>query len=259
MEARNGGPQRPDGAGEVGLVAAVVIGAAAVGWPVLASAPQPARATRTAMTIGIRYIILDIVVGPAKGVKLMAMPTLGYALLAVLARRPGTAYELARRARVPLGYFWTAQYGQVHGQLRLLAEAGLLSVTAEPGPGPHDRNVYAVTDRGRAVLADWVGQPPQREPSRDELMLKAYAIWLADPLAARDLLRGQAAQHRRRLAEYEAIEAEFAMTYPDGRIPLDSPDFGSTATLRYGLGYERHRAEWCDWLAGQLVNGSPAT
>jgi hypothetical protein len=31
-------------------------------------------------------------------------------------------------------------------------------------------------------------------------------------------------------------------------------DFGSLATLRYGIGYRRHRAEWCEWLAAALLS-----
>ena len=169
------------------------------------------------------------------------LSTLGYALLALVAKRPSSGYELAQRARRPLGYFWTATYGQIHPQLRDLAAAGLLSVEAVPGPGPHDKRVYSITEAGRCVLAAWVTKPLARETERDELLLKAYAIWVADPVAARRFALDQAELHRQRLAEYEAIDI------PD--VPTDHPDFGSLATLRYGIGYQRHRVEWCEWLA----------
>jgi DNA-binding PadR family transcriptional regulator len=170
--------------------------------------------------------------------------TLGYALLALVAKRPSSGYDLARRAHRPLGYFWTATYSQIHPQLRDLAAAGLLSVEAVPGPGPHDKRVYSITEAGRSALAAWVIQPPAREAERDELLLKAYALWIADPVAARRFALEQAEAHRQRLAEYEAIEI------PD--VPSNHPDFGSVATLRYGLGYQRHRAEWCEWLAASF-------
>jgi virulence activator alpha len=56
----------------------------------------------------------------------------------------------------------------------------------------------------------------------------------------------QAEVHRQRLAEYDEILAGV------GPAPVDSPDFGSVATLRCGIGYERHRLQWCEWLAEQL-------
>ena len=183
------------------------------------------------------------------------MSTLGYALLALLAKRPSSGYDLAQRTHRPLGYFWTATYGQIHPQLRELAAAGLLSVAAVRGPGPHDKRVYSITDAGRSTLAAWVTQPPAREVERDELLLKVFAIWIADPADARRFALEQAEVHRQRLAEYEAIEL--------AAVPYNHPDFGSVATLRYGIGYQRHRVEWCEWLAaafappGRHFAGSP--
>ena len=181
----------------------------------------------------------------------MAIPTLGYALLALLAKRSNTAYELTARARRPLGYFWTASYGQIHPQLRELTAAGLLTEESAAGPGPHDKRVYTITTAGRDALAAWVVEPPRQEPSRDELLLKAYAIRTADPQGARELVLAQAATHRQRLAEYTAIRKRLGPEAAD----IDHPDFGSLATVRYGIGYERHRAQWCEWLAGQLAAG----
>jgi DNA-binding PadR family transcriptional regulator len=177
----------------------------------------------------------------------------GYALLALLAKKPNTAYELSQRVRRPLGYFWTAPYGQIHPQLRDLAEAGLLSVESQPGPGPHDKRVYSITPAGRAELAAWVLRPPAPEPSRDEMLLKAYAIWVADPVGARAAVLAQAEQHREKLAEYEAIQHEFDQTYPGGGPAPDHQEFGGAATLRYGIAYQRLRLEWCEWLADQLA------
>jgi DNA-binding PadR family transcriptional regulator len=178
--------------------------------------------------------------------------TLGFALLALLAKGPKTAYELARRANRPLGYFWSARYGQIHPQLRLLAEAGLLEVEAAPGPGPHDKRIFSVTEAGMGALGEWVCQPPRAEPTRDEMLLKAYAVWTARPAAARGLLLAQAELHRARLAEYEVIQERVLGSHPDGQVPHRDPDFGSLATLRYGIGYERNRLDWCEWLAAQL-------
>jgi DNA-binding PadR family transcriptional regulator len=182
----------------------------------------------------------------------VATSALGFALLALLAKAPNTAYELSRRARRPLGYFWTAQYGQIHPQLRVLCEAGLLSVTSAPGPGPHDKRVYSITDAGLRALASWVAQPPRMEPGRDDMLLKAYAIWTANRADATALMRAQAEEHRKRLAEYEAIHEQLRRAHPGGGPAADHPDFGSIATLRYGIGYERNRLDWCEWLAAQL-------
>ena len=74
---------------------------------------------------------------------------LGYAILALLARQPGTGYELSARARRPLGYFWSARHSQVYPELQKLLDAGLVSFSPAPGPGPLDKKVYSLT-RARA-------------------------------------------------------------------------------------------------------------
>jgi len=54
----------------------------------------------------------------------MAVPTLGYALLALLAKQSNTAYELSQRVRRPLGYFWTAR-GYEYALLWCLLSIGI--------------------------------------------------------------------------------------------------------------------------------------
>ena len=68
----------------------------------------------------------------------------------------------------------------------------------------------------------------------------------------RALLIDEARTHREMQAQYEQIRAEIERCHPGGRIPVSHPDFGSLATLRYGIGYRRQRAEWCEWLAAAM-------
>jgi DNA-binding PadR family transcriptional regulator len=178
--------------------------------------------------------------------------TLGYALLAVLHRAPQTAYELAARLRRPVAYFWHAQYSQIHPELRRLLAAGLVTVDAEPGPGPRDKKVYSLTAAGRRALREWLPEPPRAQPVRNELLLKAYAIWAADPIAASRLFEHQSATHKARLAEYETQRAAVEARHDHGPPPADHPDFGNYAALEYGIGYEKHCIAWCGWMNSRL-------
>jgi DNA-binding PadR family transcriptional regulator len=180
----------------------------------------------------------------------MTTSTLGYALLAALARAPSSGYELSQRLEHPIGYFWTAQHSQIHGELRRLTEAALVSFQATPGPGPYAKKIYSVTDAGMRALATWISQPPRPEPSRSEMMLKSYALWVADRPTVTALFETQLAEHRRRLAEYEAAWSNVVGAHPGGVPPRSHPDFGNYVTLRYGIGLERHTIEWCEWLLG---------
>jgi DNA-binding PadR family transcriptional regulator len=181
----------------------------------------------------------------------MNTSTLGFALLAALARNPSSGYELTQRLEHPIGYFWTAQHSQVHGELRRLAEAGLVVWTAAPGPGPHEKKIYTITGEGRRELAEWVAQPPRATPVRSEILLKSYALWTADPDAAATMFGAQLDEHRSRLATYEAAWRTVTGAHPGGVPPRGHPDFGNYVTIRFGIGAERNAIEWLEWLLGQ--------
>ncbi|WP_336214686.1 PadR family transcriptional regulator [Nonomuraea sp. LPB2021202275-12-8] len=173
--------------------------------------------------------------------------TLGFAILAVLARGERTGYDIAAAMRRPVSYFWTAGHSQIHAELQKLLAGNLVSFETRHGPGPQDKKVYSVTPAGTAALREWVTAPPRERPERDELVLKTYAAALADPEALRRLFADQLAAHEARLAEYEREEEAIG-----GPPAFGSPRFGNYAALRCGLGYERHRAEWCRWMLAQL-------
>jgi DNA-binding PadR family transcriptional regulator len=182
---------------------------------------------------------------------------LGYAILALLARQPSTGYELSARARRPLGYYWHAQHGQVYPELRRLLAAGLVSFDATPGPGPRDKKVYSPTAAGMAALRDWVVQPPEPRHVRDNLLLKAYATWTVEPADAAALFAGQRADHAERLREYQEQLRNVESRHGGGPPPVGHPEFGNYATLTYGIGFERHRLGWLEWIVAQLQGTSP--
>jgi DNA-binding PadR family transcriptional regulator len=186
----------------------------------------------------------------------MATSTLGFAILALLARRPCSGYELAARLRAPVGYYWTARHSQIYPELERLLAAGLVSYRVAPGPGPRDKKVYAPTEEGLRSLREWVTRPPAAWAPRDELLLKTYALWLADPVEAVALFRKQADEHAERLATYQGIRARAERRHGGAAPPVGSPDFGSYATLLLGISHERDHLAWCRWLIECLETGT---
>ena len=176
---------------------------------------------------------------------------LGYAILALLAKQPNTGYELSARARRPLGYYWHAQHGQIYPELRKLLDAGLVRFDAGPGPGPREKKVYSPTEDGLAALRDWVTEPPEPEHNRDNLLLKAYAAWTVEPARAAGLFAGQLTAHTERLRDYEEQLRNVESWHGGGPPPAAHPDFGSYATLVYGIGREKLRIGWLEWMISQ--------
>src|SRR5919198_5122614 len=122
--------------------------------------------------------------------------TLGFALLALLACRPRTGYELRQAMRDPVGFYWTASHSQIYPELAKLEAARLVRHRVIDGPGPLDTKRYSCTAPGRRLLADWAVQPPEPGPERDELMLKVYALWTAPRADARRLIEHERGMHQ---------------------------------------------------------------
>jgi DNA-binding PadR family transcriptional regulator len=178
--------------------------------------------------------------------------TLGYALLSVLARRPGSGYDLARELKRPVGYFWQARHSQIYPELARLEARGLVAHHVVEQDDRPDKKVYAVTAAGRAALRAWVTSELDEPPVRDELVLRAYSVWLADPGAAAALFREHARRHEAQLARYREIEVQMLGPTAGVLPPVDTPEFAAYATLRRGLGRQREAAAWCRWVADRL-------
>jgi DNA-binding PadR family transcriptional regulator len=189
---------------------------------------------------------------------LATISTLGYALLCALHRGPLTGYDLVRKMRRPIGYYWTARQSQIYPELGRLSAAGLIAHEASPGPGPRERKTHRLTDRGRDALAAWLVEPPSERAPRDEIVLKTYALSVADPSGMRELYRREAAGYQELLDDLTLQHRALAAS---GGGEPGHPEFGAFATLELGLITYAGRVRWCRWLAdrmGDLPAAAPA-
>src|SRR5262245_57241244 len=122
----------------------------------------------------------------------MHVATLGYALLGLLARGALSGYDLARQMKRPVGYFWQARHSQIYPELARLEARGLVTHQVVEQHDRPDKKVYAISEAGRVALQAWLTAPLEEPPVRDELVLRAFSVWLADPLAAAALFREHA-------------------------------------------------------------------
>jgi DNA-binding PadR family transcriptional regulator len=175
---------------------------------------------------------------------------LGRALLCALHRGPLTGYDLVRRMRRPIGYYWAAQQSQIYPELIRLTAAGLIEHEADAGPGPRQRKTHRLTAAGRDELARWLVSPPAPRTPRDEAVLKTYALAAADPLRMREMYLGEARACEEQRADFERQRNELT---DRGADSPEHPDFGPYATLCLALEGLTIRATWCRWVAGRLT------
>jgi DNA-binding PadR family transcriptional regulator len=183
--------------------------------------------------------------------------TLGYALLGLLARGARSGYDLARLLKRPVGYFWQARHSQIYPELARLEAQGLVAHHVVEQHNRPDKKVYAITEAGREALRAWVTAPLEEPPVRDELVLRAYSVWLAGPGAAAALFREHVGRHEARLARYRELEAQLVRATA-GAPPVDTQEFAAYAALRRGIGRAREYAAWCRWLADRLEAAASA-
>lgn len=178
--------------------------------------------------------------------------SLGYAILALVAAKPQSGYDIARQMKPPLGFLWQAKHGQIYPELARLEAAGLVDFEELDQTVRPPRKVYAVTSAGRSALTVWIGHEPQERPSNDELVIKAFALRRVPASVTTKMLQAQIETHQSRLAALEQRTAGLEARR-GSRLSIDSAQFGNYAALRRAIGLEREYIAWCGWLLSEVL------
>jgi DNA-binding PadR family transcriptional regulator len=126
-----------------------------------------------------------------------------HAMLALLAERDLTGYDLKLRFERVLGDFWQLNSGQVYSTLDRMRRAGMV-VRRVPADDAA-RVVFAITPRGRRALTHWLAAPVGRlRPVRDPLYVK---VAFSSPEHVPLLLRALAHETRRYGEATETLRA----------------------------------------------------
>ena len=188
------------------------------------------------------------------------MITLSYALLGLLARQPLSGYDLAQYMKKRIAPMWSALPSQIYPELAKLEKQGMVKHTVvEQQDYRPDKKVYEITEAGREALRQWVAEPTPISTIRDEFILKAYSLWLVDPKNAIVHVREHEKLHQQRLADHEETLARLQREWGSALEQVDSPLFGSSLALHYGIEYERVYVAWCHWTIQELERHATTT
>jgi DNA-binding PadR family transcriptional regulator len=105
----------------------------------------------------------------------MARNRTAYVLLGMLSIEPNkSGYDLRKAVESSVSYFWGESYGQIYPTLKQLAAEGLIVPSESASASRKRRQEYSLTDAGRACLQEWLAQPFQNDPPRNEFLLKLF-------------------------------------------------------------------------------------
>lgn len=169
------------------------------------------------------------------------VPPTTFVVLGLLAKHPGSGYDLVAFAERSVAYFWPITRSQLYSELARLETLGYAKSTAVAQERYPDKRVYEPTPAGLDALRAWLDEPRlERTRTKNGVLLRIFFGGFMSPERTRAMLaqyRARAEQQRDELADIaEHLHAEGLTT---GRL------FG-LATVRYGILQAEADIAWTD-------------
>ncbi|HEX7064088.1 MAG TPA: PadR family transcriptional regulator [Bacillales bacterium] len=173
-----------------------------------------------------------------------------FALLGILSLGPHSGYEVKKTIESSLIHFWREGYGQIYPNLKTLVDRGWATMQPEKQHGKPDRNVYAISEKGKQALQRWLGKPIEAVPvAKNELLLK---LFFGDNISVKDNiahLQRYKKNEGERLKIYNGIEQILR-----SETCQDKNKEYALLTLRFGKKVTQSVIEWCDESISVLEN-----
>ncbi|MEH1868605.1 MAG: PadR family transcriptional regulator [Nostoc sp.] len=174
---------------------------------------------------------------------------LAHAILAALVEARCSGYDLAKRFDGSVGFFWSASHQQIYRELSKLEDQGWISSETILQAGRPDKRLYSVTDLGQQHLKEWIAQPCEPTPIKDDLLVKIFAGHIVpNEIILAELEHHQKA-HLEKLSTYKDLEQRY---FKDLQELPEAAKF-QYLTLLNGITYETNWLAWCN-QAIELLN-----
>lgn len=169
----------------------------------------------------------------------MEAPASAYVVLGLLAKRPGSGYELAALAERSLAHFWPISRSRLYAELPRLEELGWAESVAVAQERYPDKRVYQPTAEGLEALRAWLeGAGDEVQRTKNGVLLKVFLGAFLSPVRLRRLLEDYGREAERRRAELSAVAEGLR-----GQEQTEARVFGLVA-LRHGILQAEAAAAW---------------
>ena len=99
---------------------------------------------------------------------------LKHGILGFLNYHDMTGYEIMEVFRDSLRFFWNAQTSQIYRELQGLEQKNWVNKTYVPQQGKPDKNIYAITEEGKAELLKWLADDDLGLRTKSPLLMKTF-------------------------------------------------------------------------------------
>ncbi|MFC8228346.1 PadR family transcriptional regulator [Streptomyces sp. NPDC057287] len=183
-----------------------------------------------------------------------------HVLLALLARRPHSGYDLRKWLEVEGQFLWArAHHSQIYRKLGQMEADGWVRHEVDEREGRPDAKVYRLTPEGRAALMEWI-RSPYEPPSRFQEIDFLARFSTAAPLdheAAVGIVRTELDYRRAQIARNRGRDR--TLRYEDPVPGLDRETDRQVHTALHELG-AAGMDRWVAWLEQtlhRLTEGKP--
>lgn len=176
--------------------------------------------------------------------------SLKHAIMVLLETEAGSGYDLLKRFKQRLGFFWQASHQQIYQQLKVMHQSELIAYTIEKQQGKPDRKIYAMTQAGHKELLAWLNQACKPQKINDSLLVKLYGGHLLDNSVLLNEIRQHKDQHKKALLIMLEMEQQYKKLDNNERKGLVLPYL----TLRRGILGEQAWLDWAREVEEYLLN-----
>lgn len=170
----------------------------------------------------------------------MSLSTTTYVTLGLLAKHPGSGYDIALLAERSIAHFWPVPKSQLYTELARLEQLGLVSGTTVRQDRFPEKRVFDLTEAGRAALREWLdGLGFERLRNKNAALVKVFFGHFMTPERLAPLLQGYRHDAEKRQAELMAVASRLEAN------PSREKLFG-LATVRHGILQAEAALVWAD-------------
>jgi DNA-binding PadR family transcriptional regulator len=173
--------------------------------------------------------------------------SLEHLILGILKDEPLSGYDINKKFRYVVEFFWSADQSQIYRALYKMKELGWVNVQTIAQEKNPNKKVYSLTTTGKEELSEWLLQPLESQPSRS---LWLGQLFFADDLSNEDIcnllearitqLKGHLKVLETRLGGHDIHTAAQAQ-----KIAWKSQPTG-VITLHYGIEQLKFQIKWAE-------------